>query len=191
MRETNLRQKLLSLLLGIVAMGCGSSDPITPFYAKPTVEPPDYFHDPDLEVYVLEFLGEADDRGLPPGHRDRLWQVKYVEPEAFGDPDRVVLGRCLEEDLTEADTGKVVEWYLHIYILQKAKEWDPLMKKVLLYHELFHCSYGLPHLESAEDSNELMSPYMYIDPEAWREPWPQRLNRAFADAIAVWGTAKR
>jgi hypothetical protein len=191
MRNINLRQRLLSLFLGTIVIGCGSSDPITPFYTKSTLNPPDYFHDPDLEIYTLDFLSEADSRNLPPGHRDRLWQIKYVKPEVLYEADRTVLGRCLEEDLTEADTGKVVEWYLHIYILQTVKEWDPLMKKVLLYHELFHCAYNLPHLESTEDSNELMSPYMYIDPEAWREPWPQRLDRAFADAIAIWGQRDR
>ncbi len=162
-----MRLLLLSALM-LTACGRDDIDAFTPLEPKQP-ESIEYFHDPELEPYVLDYLAFSDEQGLTYGYASFLRRVEYV-------------------DKMEDDHIGLCEYYTNgertIKILRR--EYGELQMRALMYHELAHCVHNSDHTEKVNP--HIMNPNL---------PWEQQLEAdwggmlyALADFIKAGGKDK-
>lgn len=127
---------------------------------------PNHYIDPRLQSYYDSFLKDAEKAGLKPGHDIAVLDIGSIDEKEMG-PN--VIGACWKKALWHH--GMVHR----VYIIRIIDEFSPeAVMKGLIYHELGHCVYDLPH---DKDIRELM--YWEIQWDLSDEERDQQIARMF------------
>jgi hypothetical protein len=140
-------KNLLACLLAVICIACGVYD------VKDVIQTEESGHistgiDPELQPFVDDFMRDCEARRTDCAKRmDRIKSIKLVDmPDLDKSDDEAVIGLCYDRPFTR-----------RIEISKDIMDKPNLYIKVLMYHEIGHCAYGLDH-ETVPDA--IMSPVM-------------------------------
>lgn len=145
----NLISELLLIIIWVTSCQAQDAPKLPVASISPTVI------DPLFHPYLDEFNQDCPNTGR-------------LRSFVFGNPELEVedaVGLCWP------DTGNIV-------VSKEWKNWPPLIKRILLYHELGHCLLGLDHSEGEWD---IMSPEIGVFQPYKYAPWPELVNQMCGD----------
>jgi hypothetical protein len=162
-----MKSMLISFILG-ACIACGTSELPRPEQENPPAQDgsgPQV--DSQLKVFVENFLEDCEARRTDCAEKlDRIRSIRIVEmPDLDTQDKEVTIGLCYDNLFNRRiEINKDIMDNSYIYI------------KVLIYHEIGHCAYGLDH---EKKENMLMSPVMPGLAYIWRN-WRLMLDDYFA-----------
>lgn len=156
-----MKTTLICAAIGACA-ACGTPEPTSSTVKLPIQQK---IH-PNLQPFVEEFLADCETRRSDCVERLSLIESMDVVdiPDLNTKDDEIIVGLCYDRFYTKKiEVNKLIMNKPYIYT------------RLLMYHELGHCAYGLDH---EDDPHAIMAPSM---PEMWviAQNWPEMVMDLF------------
>lgn len=122
--------------------------------------------DSRLTKYVYEYMDDAEQHGLPPGLFGHITTIVFDTQKVYMLQSPAHLGVCY---MVEMNPGRFMR--SEIYVVENL---DEESLKRLMYHELTHCGYNVPHFGVQGD-------VMYPAIDTKTLPWETAKEKLFRE----------
>ena len=165
-----MRNQLKLLPIAIITIGCGTCDPFPSW--EETV--PGLSYDSELNVFVNEFVADAE-RHDNTIDLLNVRIIQYADIQAMAKEKNWTnvpgntAGICATQ-ITKLSMNAEIRQYIYreIYLDNSMKEKPEAMKRIVMYHELGHCTLLIgDHTDHTIMSASVIWPEKYDEKEEW------------------------